>query len=376
MFRCKGIYESVSSQHNSNYVVIHSLEVVRMQAADHVVTRENIAQYILFEQEKGASENALRRCRRVTSFFFDWLPEDKTVSRETLLDWRQHMKDLGYSAQTEQNYVKGLNRYLDYIGCSDLRFNKGRAKEIAGKQFGYLTAIEPTGEKERKDYIWRCRCRCGKEVEYPATRLLTGNTVSCGCLRAEHFKKANKYIDGTSLRQSVEEQVESTRASSGFTGVTMKRGRWKAYIRYKGREISLGCYDKLEDAVKARARGKELVRMDALGLLNIYEELHRNDPALPDRSQVKQANQRKQESSEASETPALRSNNTSGYPGVYRKRDKWAARITYRKATYHLGVFEDREEALAVRLEAEAQLKKDPGQFLKWLQGRKEVTEE
>ena len=179
------------------------------------MTPDNIAAFLQEEQRRGASENALRRCRRVTSFLYEWLPDDKIITKDLLLAWRQSLKDHGYTSQTELNYVKGINRYLDYIGCSEIRFNRGRAKDITGKQFGYLIAIEPTGEKNRKDYIWRCRCKCGKEVEYPATRLLTGNTVSCGCLRGEHFKEANKYIGGTSLRQSIGEHVHSTRAMSG-----------------------------------------------------------------------------------------------------------------------------------------------------------------
>ena len=255
--------------------------------ASYVMTSESVAAYIQHEIDRGASKDSIRNFKLVTNSLFEWLPEDKTITKDRLLDWRQFLKDHGYTPQTELNYVKGINRYLDYTGCSDIRFNRGRAKDIAGKQFGYLTAIEPTGEKNRKDYVWRCRCKCGKEVEYPATRLLLGNTVSCGCLRGEHFKEVNKYIDGTSLRQSIEEQVHSTRAMSGYTGVTVKRGKWKAYIKYKGQDISLGCYDKLEDAVKARARGKELVQMDALGLLDFYEELHKDDPALPNRVKVR-----------------------------------------------------------------------------------------
>lgn len=202
---------------------------------------------------------------------------------------------------------------------------------------------------------------------------MTGNTVSCGCLRGAQFKEVNKYIAGTSLRQSIEEQVHSTRARSGYTGVTIKRGKWLAYIKYKGQSISLGCYDKLEDAVKARARGKELVQMDALGLLDFYEELHKDDPALPDRAKVREENkQPKQEQPVSPMLPALRSNNTSGHSGVHRKRNKWAAKITYKNQTYQLGVYEDIDGALAARLEAEAQLRKDPEQFLLWVKHRKD----
>ena len=335
----------------------------------YVMTTENIAVYLQYEIDRGASKDSIRNFKRVTNSLFEWLPEDRTITKDRLLDWRQFLKDHGYTPQTELNYVKGINRYLDYTGCSDIRFNRGRAKDIAGKQFGYLTAIEPTGEKNRKDYVWRCRCKCGKEVDYPATRLLLGNTVSCGCLRGEHFKEDNKYIGGTSLRQSLDEQVHSTKAMSGYTGVTVKRGKWKAYIKYKGQDISLGCYDKLEDAVKARARGKELVQMDALGLLDFYEELHKDDPALPDRSKVKQENREpKQGPLEPSTQRAVRSNNTSGYPGVHRKREKWAAKITFEKVTYQLGSYESIKDAIAARQEAEKKLRDDPQGFSVWVQ--------
>ena len=345
---------------------MQAISQIEIQASS-VMTQENIAAFIQYETDRGASANAIRRCKRFTTSLYEWLPEDKNITKEQLLAWRQNLKYIGYSADTELNYVKGINRYLDYMGCSALRFNRGRAKDITGQQFGYLIAIEPTGEKNRKDLVWRCKCKCGKEVEYPATRLLTGNTLSCGCLRSEHLKTVNKYLGGTSLRQSLEEKVYSTRAQSGYTGVTVKRGKWKAYIRYKGKNVSLGCYENLEDAVKARARGKELVQMDAMGLLDFYEELHKGDSERPTRAQVKAL-----QKAIISEVPtsahirAIRSDNTSGYAGVYKKRDKWSARITYQKATYHLGDFEDIYDAVAIRKTAEHVLQNDPLRFSEW----------
>lgn len=336
--------------------------------ASCLMTQESIAAYIQYEMYRGVTQNAVRRCKRCTESLFEWLPKDKKITKERLLAWRHNLKDIGYSADTELNYVKGINRYLDYIGASSLRFNRGKAKDIAGEQFGYLTALEPTGKKNRKDLVWRCRCKCGKEVECPATRLLTGNTLSCGCLRGEHLKSVNKYFDGTSLRQSMEEQVYSTRAQSGYTGVTVKRNKWQAYIRYKGTSVSLGCYEKLEDAVKARARGKELVQMDALGLLDFYEELHKGDPLRPTREQIKnQKKEEKLEVSASSGTKAIRSNNTSGCPGVFKKRDKWSARITHQKVTYHLGDFEDISQAIGIRKNAEEMLHNDPSGFSEWV---------
>ena len=341
-------------------------------AVSYVMTEQSIAAYIQHEMDRGASQKSIRNFKRVTQSLYDWLPEDKVIAKARLSEWRQYLKDHGYTQQTELNYIKGINRYLDFTGLSEIRFNRGRSRDITGQKFGLLKAIEPTGEKNRKDFIWRCECKCGKVVEYPATRLLTGHTRSCGCLLAEHLKGVNKYIGGTSIRQSMEERVYSTRSSSGYTGVTVKRGKWLAQIKYKGQTVSLGCYTKLEDAVKARARGKELVQADAMGLLDFYEELHKNDPTPPNTEDVRQQYKLpKQEEPEPALLPAVRSNNTSGHPGVHRKRNKWAAKITYKKITYQLGVYEDFEGALAARIEAEDQLKKDPKQFPLWINQRR-----
>ena len=325
-----------------------------------IMSREGIDAYLRYERERGTSEVSVRNYGRMAISLFTRLPEDKQITRDRLADWRQSLKAHGYSPQTELNYVKGINRYLDYVGCSEFRFNRGKAKDISGKEFGYLTAIEPTGEKNRKDRVWRCVCRCGNEVSYPATRLLTGNTVSCGCLRKDNLRAVNKYIDGTSIRQSLEEKIHSPHAQSGYIGVMRKNGKWLAYISYKGKKVYLGLYSELDDAVKVRSRGKELVRMDALGLLDFYEELHRDDPEPPDKERIRMDSKAsKSEQTSPLKKRARSSNNSSGYSGVYPKHNKWVAKITCKNVTYQLGTYDDIADAIAARKEAETKICED-----------------
>lgn len=331
----------------------------------YTMSAESIEVYLQHEQTRGASANSLRSYRRATASLYEWLADDKSLSKSRLFSWRQSLKAHGYSYSTEMQYVKGINRYLDFTGMSELRFNRSGPKDIAGMKFGLLTAVEPTGEKNRKDYIWRCICDCGKELECTATRLLSGNTLSCGCLRKGHFKAANMYIDGTSLRQSINEQIFSTRSESGYTGVTTKRGLWKAYITYKGRYYSLGCYTELEDAVKARAQGKELVRQDASELLSTYEQMHKGEPEPPSQPSAKEAHRNSGPMQpDKPRQPVIRTNNTSGCTGVHRKRGKWEAKITYNNVTYHLGNFTSFESAVAARKEAEELLAVNPRVFM------------
>ncbi len=337
-----------------------------INTCSHQMTPDTMAAFIESEINKGASENTVRRLKATVKMVYEFLPEDKELTRERLLGWRSDMNEKGYAYQTIQNYVKWINLYLDYAGLSEIRFNRGNMKDISGIEFGYLTAIEPTDKRDRKDVVWLCQCRCGTMVEMPATRLIGNNTLSCGCILKETIKRANKYFGGTSLEQSLKEKVVSTRSTSGYVGVTKKRDKWQAYIVYKRQYINLGVYSKLEDAIKARARGKEAVMENAAELLKVYEAIHENDEALPNKATEPQRDFSCEPRviNNQPTTAAKRLDNTSGYTGVSFRKSKWEARICYNKLRYILGRFETRDEAIKARQDAEKLLKTDSNTFI------------
>src|SRR5215831_11228216 len=59
-----------------------------------------------------------------------------------------------------------------------------RTGRLVGKQFGRLTVL---GERlvARRSVKCLCRCACGTEKEIYRHNLVSGETRSCGCLRAE-----------------------------------------------------------------------------------------------------------------------------------------------------------------------------------------------
>ena len=65
----------------------------------------------------------------------------------------------------------------------------GIMKDISGKRFGRLVAIKPTGEKKENNYLWLCKCDCGKKIVTKGANLTSGGTQSCGCLRVEKITK-------------------------------------------------------------------------------------------------------------------------------------------------------------------------------------------
>lgn len=66
-------------------------------------------------------------------------------------------------------------------------------KELAGKRFGRLVAIErkyrqtPSGRKA----LYFCQCDCGNTSEVMTQSLKDGRTTSCGCFRREESRKNN-----------------------------------------------------------------------------------------------------------------------------------------------------------------------------------------
>ena len=230
-----------------------------------------VAEYLRGMEKEGVIQSEIRRSRKYISTLYDWLPEDKKLSGELLNRWRDDMILQGYSPVTVQSYVKGINRFLDYYDLSEWRFQRGHSANLSGLQVGYLTVVERVGKNSRNEAIWKCRCRCGNCTEVPATLLKRGKTTSCGCKNTEILKNVNQYIEGTSIRQSLEERIMVSN-TSGFSGVARKRDKWQAFITYKGKRYHLGTFDRMEDAVKIRAEAKAKVQEDARKLLEQYDQ--------------------------------------------------------------------------------------------------------
>jgi hypothetical protein len=66
----------------------------------------------------------------------------------------------------------------------------GVFKDITGRRYGRLTAIECVGRKPRPNgssvAIWRCECDCGSVVDYQMASLNSGRAISCGCANRDH----------------------------------------------------------------------------------------------------------------------------------------------------------------------------------------------
>lgn len=68
--------------------------------------------------------------------------------------------------------------------------------DLTGQQFGRLTVIKRDGSYKNRQTLWACKCDCGNCVTVASLSLRRGATKSCGCLRTETAREANKTHGG------------------------------------------------------------------------------------------------------------------------------------------------------------------------------------
>jgi len=149
-------------------------------------------------------------------------------------------------------------------GCL-LKDNSQKIKDLVGQRFGRLVVIKNMGETANGKAVWECLCDCGNITKVRSTSLLSGGTRSCGCLRNEAYKENNEklteslaLVDGTSISHISNKSARITN-TTGCTGVSFIRGKYRAYIGFKGKRYELGGYELFEDAVRVRKKAEALL---------------------------------------------------------------------------------------------------------------------
>lgn len=227
---------------------------------------------------------------------------------------------------------------------------------MTGQKFGRLTVlyqtedyIKPNGKHYAK---YHCICECGNECDVQAQLIKNGQTKSCGCYQREQttqkLKKHNEY--------KIENNVVYIKLSNcnEYTIVDLDKWNEISYIKefcwYKGtknyvRSVIPKQYQKqfnkstigLHQLICPCKDGYEPDHIDRNPLNNLTKNLQSVTTV--------QNNWNR----------GLHCNNTSGCKGVTwdKRQQKWKVYITVKGKYYHLGYFDDINNAINARKKAE-----------------------
>lgn len=107
-----------------------------------------------------------------------------------------------------------------------------RKNDLSGMRFGKLTVLNRSERKDSNNAkaYWDCICECGKRTTVHRANLLSGRTISCGCIRKE-----------LAIKQATKHNGSGTRLYRIWSGMHSRcyNSDIPQYQRYGGRGISV-----------------------------------------------------------------------------------------------------------------------------------------
>ena len=77
-------------------------------------------------------------------------------------------------------------------------------KDIIGQKFGKLTVLKECGVNNLGKVKWLCKCDCGNESIVTTGSLISGHTMSCGCIKSQ----GNYLLTSTLRKKGIEYKSE------------------------------------------------------------------------------------------------------------------------------------------------------------------------
>lgn len=102
--------------------------------------------------------------------------------------------------------------------------------DLIGQVFGRLTVLEKLPKSQNGQILYRCLCECGKEAKTTFSKLNSGHTKSCGCLKEEvllarNFKHGRRHTPTYAVYLAMKQRCTNPKDRS--------------YCNYGGRGINI-----------------------------------------------------------------------------------------------------------------------------------------
>ena len=83
------------------------------------LTLDILADYGTRMRQQGRREDSVRNCEKVLRQFYDALPVNKAVTKNSLLDWREQLLAENYAIRSVNSKVSMVNALLESMDCRD-----------------------------------------------------------------------------------------------------------------------------------------------------------------------------------------------------------------------------------------------------------------
>ena len=119
------------------------------------LTPDILADYSARMRAQRRREDSMLSCEKVLRQFYDFLPESKTVTRDTLEKWREQLLAENYAIRTVNSKVSMVNALLESMDCRDFQVTRQllpeefEAPELTRQEYVRMLQTARTLEDER-----------------------------------------------------------------------------------------------------------------------------------------------------------------------------------------------------------------------------------
>lgn len=226
---------------------------------------------------------------------------------------------------TERYVLERSLKYGGSLSCGCLTRENAQfsnSKDLTGQRFGELTVVnKAVNQKKNGGIWWTCSCSCGNTCDVPATLLVTGRKRHCGCKSSKNYY----YVD-------ISGQKFNMLTALYRLDERTKKGSIIWHCRCDcGNEVDVSYNELLYSNVKSCGCKRKELDSKLHSLLT-----HIDGTSL-----------------DMLKSNKIPTNNTTGAKGVYFIKGKWVAKIVFKKKQYYLGKFDNFDDAVLARKEAE-----------------------
>ena len=104
-------------------------ELIRRSGGGVALTREVLESYIGQLRRQGRREDSVRSCENTFRQFYEALPADKVIRRDSLAQWRERLLEEGYAIRTANSKVSSVNSLLESMDCREYQVSGQLAAE-------------------------------------------------------------------------------------------------------------------------------------------------------------------------------------------------------------------------------------------------------
>lgn len=139
---------------------------------DRAVTEKEILEFGSFLRSEERGDATIEKYLREVRFFGNWLCE-RTITRESVIEWKEHLQKDGYAHATVNAKLSALNSFLFFMGWGECRIKllriqrkmfREQSKELTKEEYERLLSTARGQGQERLALLMETICATGIRV--------------------------------------------------------------------------------------------------------------------------------------------------------------------------------------------------------------------